>query len=181
MRIHEMWPQGHGVDLDFWDDQDLWHLCDAAAIALGIDPRITYSSATDPAFQGGPKLAENQIPGLITKIENLCVMARNGMLPVLKDGVNDDAPMWWQVRPADFRAFIKKENNAASPELPQKSKASYLRIIAALCSASKIDWTKEGAASKITTKLEMIGEHVSPNTIRKILKEISEVVEAPER
>ncbi|NCC85674.1 MAG: hypothetical protein EOM03_16355 [Clostridia bacterium] len=182
MRIHEKWPTGHGVDLDFWNKQKLWHLCDAAAISLGVDPRVMYSDAgtKDRALHGGPKLAQNEIPGLVSEIENLVIMAMNGLLPVLKNGFEDaDDKAWWCIRPADYRTAVGEELEPIHEiEVNSKSKASYLRIIAALCAASGIDWKKEGAASKIAAKLDLIGEKASPNTIRKILNEISEIVDS---
>lgn len=121
MRIHEKWPSGHGVDLEFWNKQKLWHLCDAAAISLGVDPRVTYSDegTRDRILHGGPKLAENEIPGLITEIENLVVMAQNGLLPVLKNGLEDvDDKAFWYIRPTDFWTLMKEEladTNTSAP------------------------------------------------------------------
>lgn len=115
MRIHEKWPKGHGVDREFWDKQKLWYLSDAAAISLGVDPRVCYSDAgtKDPAFHGGPKLAENQVPGLVSEIENLVIMATNGLLPVLKDGVSDsEDKAWWRIRPADYWDSIGNDQAA---------------------------------------------------------------------
>lgn len=105
MRLHEKWPKGHGVDREFWDKQKLWHLADAAAISLGIDPRVLYSDAEkkDPAYHGGPKLSWKQVPGLVSANENLVIMAMNGLLPVLKAGADGKS---WYVHPAEYWSAI---------------------------------------------------------------------------
>lgn len=184
MRLNEIWPEGHGVDREFWDKQKLWLLCDAAAITLGVDPRVYYDDrgTIDRSFHGGPKLAANSIPGLPNEIENLVIMAINGRLPVLNAHTDEDEDKAnWCIRPADYWAAIGMDLKSVGngTEVNPKRKTTYLRIIAALCAASNIDWTKEGSASKIEKKLEMIGEKVALNTIREILKEISEGIEAP--
>lgn len=104
---YKKWPEGVGVDLEFWNNRDLWWLLDAAAISMGIDPRVFRKDATDPVFHGGPNLCFDSFPGLHTKINDLCIMAKNGLFPVLRDGVNDHRPMWWCVRPSDYRDFME--------------------------------------------------------------------------
>lgn len=121
MRLNEIWPEGHGVDREFWDKQKLWLLSQAAAITLGVDPRVCYQDkgTTDLSFHGGPKLAENSIPGLPNEIENLVIMAINGRLPVLNAHTDEDEDKAnWCICPADYWAAVGEEQPVATTHTP---------------------------------------------------------------
>lgn len=62
-------------------------------------------------------------------------------------------------------------------ELPPKAKKSYLTIIAALCNKRQpLDITSSSAVSVLKTEIEKIGLTLGEDTIRKIIKEVRDIV-----
>jgi len=61
------------------------------------------------------------------------------------------------------------------------SRRTHQVIIAALCAKCKIDFNERGASRKIMIELEKIGVPIDDETIRKILKEIPDSLEARQR
>ena len=62
-------------------------------------------------------------------------------------------------------------------ELPPKAKKSYLTIIAALCNKRQpLDITSSSAVSVPKTEIEKIGLTLGEDTIRKIIKEVRDIV-----
>ncbi len=66
-------------------------------------------------------------------------------------------------------------------ELTTRERQTHQVIIAALCKKAGIDWEARGAATKISHALDGIGISVDDDTIRKILKELPESIEARTR
>lgn len=64
---------------------------------------------------------------------------------------------------------------------PPRARRTLLTLIAALCSGSKIDIEARGAAQRIKKMTEEIGAPVDDETIRKILMEIPDALEARTR
>ena len=103
-KAKKVWPEGTAVDFAFWKSHDLWMICDAAAIVEGYDPRCFILKSADPAYSNpeAPKFAINDVPGVHTRTERIAVMAKNGLIKSYKDGVNDEASMFWYVEPREI-------------------------------------------------------------------------------
>lgn len=63
-------------------------------------------------------------------------------------------------------------------ELDTKSRKTYLRVIAGLCKLANIDWTERGQAQVIVRAVEQAGEKVTDDTVRSILKQIIDDLDA---
>lgn len=67
--------------------------------------------------------------------------------------------------------------NGTKKELNHKAKRSYLAVIAALCNKSqRLDITSSGAVSIIQAEIEKIGLKLGDDTIRKIIKEVQNIM-----
>lgn len=69
------------------------------------------------------------------------------------------------------------------PEKPltTRSRRTHQAIIAALCQKAGVDWAARGGAQKIIDALELMGIPADGNTIRRILKEIPDALEARQK
>ncbi|MBY8964303.1 MAG: hypothetical protein MRY81_15795 [Donghicola eburneus] len=63
-------------------------------------------------------------------------------------------------------------------ELNTKTRKTYLRVIAGLCKRAGIDWTQRGQAQVIVRAVEQTGESVNEDTVRKILQELIDELDA---
>ncbi len=85
-----------------------------------------------------------------------------------------------QPEPAEG-AGLEEESLTKRPDLTTRERRTHQAIIAALCKKAGIEWEVRGAATKISQALDGIGISVDDDTIRKILKEIPESIEARTR
>jgi hypothetical protein len=63
------------------------------------------------------------------------------------------------------------------PELPAKSRNTFVVLIAALCQRAGIDYQQRGAAKLIAELTDVLGAPVTDDTIRPILKAIPDAIE----
>lgn len=74
-----------------------------------------------------------------------------------------------------------QNDNPTDKPMNTRSRRTHQAIIAALCEKAGIDLAARGAAQKIIDALELKGVSVDGNTIRKILKEIPDSLEARQK
>lgn len=113
--LDRVYPDGAGLDAEYWQSRRLWMICDAAAILLNIDPRVFQESKieADQKPPGAPQWAIEWVPGFHQLIEEIVVMARNGAITRYLDGVNDHVPMFWRVLPDEVRSLYSRDQGTA--------------------------------------------------------------------
>lgn len=170
------WPTDSVVDLEYWNARLVWRLVEAVAIKKGLDPRIfiTEDRSGDGFHKLGPKSALKEIPGFHRDLDDVCQMAMNGVLPVQKEGANADVPMFWTVRPGDFKKACGADSDNEKP-LSARERNRLLLIIAALCKHAAIDWRERGAAGRVAQITDDLS-HVDEETIKKALDKIPDVL-----
>jgi hypothetical protein len=92
-----------------------------------------------------------------------------GGLP--KDGV-------YVVRTAAIIDFLSRIDCGPTHEkdLSTKERNSMLNLIAALCKEAKMDFNRKGIATALAASTESIGKPLTDDTIRKILKQVQELI-----
>ena len=63
-------------------------------------------------------------------------------------------------------------------ELHTRTRKTYLRVIAGLCKRSGIDWTQRGQAQVIVRAIQETGESLNEDTVRRILQELTDELDA---
>lgn len=172
------WPADREVDLKYWNARLVWRLDEAVAIKNGIDPRIfiTDDRSGDGYHVRGPKASHKEIPGLYRDLNDVCQMAENGVFPVHREGANADTPMFWTVKPEDFKKACWADSDNESP-LGAKERNRLLIIIAALCKYASIDWTERGIAGRVEKIIaDELATTVDDGTIKKALDKIPDVL-----
>jgi len=76
-----------------------------------------------------------------------------------------------------LRAMVDKTVEAEKP-VSSKERNTLLVIIAALCKETNIDYNQRGVAGAIQHLTEIIGSPITDDTIRSVLKQIGEAVDA---
>lgn len=82
------------------------------------------------------------------------------------------------VRMTAIMDFLSSLGEGIEKPLSTKERNTMLVIIAALCKGASIDYTKKGIASAIELLTESIGAPITDDTIRNVLKQISEAVDS---
>lgn len=148
--------------------EGLWDLPMFGAERLDIEDK--YQMLT-----GGPRVTLHNIDGVfLVQGDAVCQVYDNGDYPL--SNIPDDFVL--VVKTDELRAFEANLSKNGSKPLNTTERNTLLTLIAALCKFDGVDPNARDATSQIVQMTEDLGAPISDDTIRKVLHQIPNALEA---